>query len=137
MKGKCLCGKIAFTFEPFDGVALNCHCSICRRSHGADYATFIISRKSSLKFMSGEKELKEYSSSEFGVRAFCGHCGSRLMNYARSGSNYMSVALSAVEDDHGVIPSANVQVASKAPWVKPNGSVPSFAQFPEDINKYM
>lgn len=137
MKGKCLCGKIEFTFEPIDDIAMNCHCSICRRAHGADYATQLMSGKNSLKFLSGEDMLKEYSSSKQGVRAFCSHCGSRLMNYAKSGSNYMSVALSAIDGDHTIAPSANIQVASKAPWVKLDDGIPNFAGFPEDLSKYM
>lgn len=137
MKGKCFCGEIEFTFEPIDNVAMNCHCSICRRSHGADYATQLISRKDSLRLLSGGSRLSEYSSSEHGVRAFCSSCGSRLMNYAKSGSNYLSVALSAVVGEHEVAPSANIQVASKAPWVNLDEALPSFAGFPEDIHKYI
>lgn len=137
MNGRCLCGEIEFAFEPVDNVAMNCHCSICRRSHGADYATQLIAKKDSLRLLSGAPLLKEYASSTHGVRAFCSNCGSRLLNYAKSGSNYLSVALSAVVGDHGIVPSANVQTASKAPWVRLGKALPSFTEFPEDIHKYM
>lgn len=137
MNGKCLCGEIEFTFEPINNVAMNCHCSICRRSHGADYATLLISKKDSLRLLSGGPLLKEYASSKHGVRAFCSNCGSRLMNYAKSGGNYLSVSLSTVVGHHEIAPSANVQAASKAPWVKLDEALPSFAEFPEDIHKYL
>lgn len=137
LNGKCLCGEVEFEFEPVDGVAMNCFCSICRRSHGADYATQLISTKSSLKIIKGREWLKEYSSSEFGVRAFCSNCGSRLMNYAKVHSNYMSVALPCVVTEHTILPVVNVQVGSKAHWVTPNTQLESFGEFPPDIHKYM
>lgn len=137
MKAKCLCGKVEFEFEPTDGVAMNCYCSMCRRSHGAAYATQIMSSKTTLKFIQGESYVTEYQSSEYGIRAFCSCCGSRLMNYATEVSPYMSVCLSAVSDEHNITPSANVQVASKADWATPDDSIPSYDVFPDDIQKYM
>lgn len=137
MLGKCLCGEIEFEFTPVDGVAMNCYCSICRRSHGAAYATQLISSKDSLQYKNGAELVKEYSSSEHGVRVFCSNCGSRLMNYAKSHSNYMSVALSCVNSEHNISPVANVQVGSKAVWVNPDPEIESFDEFPADINKYM
>ena len=136
MIGRCLCGQIEFEFEPRDGVAMNCHCSMCRRAHGAAFASMLLSSKDSLKFIKGSEALKEYYSSEFGVRAFCSECGSRLMNYAKSHSNYMSVALSAVVDECGIKPAANVQVGSKASWYTPAEDIPAFEEFPPDIGKY-
>lgn len=138
MKARCLCEKIEFEFEPVDGVAMNCYCSICRRAHGAGHATQLMSTKTSLKVIKGESYLSEYSSSQFGVRVFCSQCGSNLMNYAKEGvGNYMSVCLSAVTDKHKITASANVQVASKADWATLAPDIPSFDSFPDDIQKYM
>ena len=136
MKAKCLCGQIEFDFTADKGVAMSCYCSLCRRAHGADYATQLISKKSSLKFIKGETLLTEYASSDNGIRGFCSCCGSRLTNYARAGSDYMSVALACVTTEHHIEPIANVQVASKAEWVSPNEQVDSFDVFPPDIHKY-
>ena len=137
MQAKCLCGDVEFEFEPVDDMAMSCFCSLCRRSHGADYATQLISNKETLKITKGEELITEFSSSEFGVRAFCSKCGSRLMNYAKAHSNYMSVALSSVVSEHNISPAANVQVGSKAAWVNPNPDIKSFDEFPPDIGKYM
>ncbi len=137
MKGKCLCGQIEFEFDAGDDVAMNCYCSICRRSHGAAYATQLLSKKSSLKCISGEDKLKEYASSEFGIRAFCENCGSRLMNYAKADSDYMSVSIACVSDEHNIKPIANVQMASKTAWAVVDENVESFDVFPDDIAKYM
>lgn len=137
MEAKCLCGLIHFEFTPVDAIAMNCFCSLCRRSHGADYATQVFSKKSSLVFLQGQEFLKEFSSSQFGVRAFCSECGSRLMNYAKTHSDYMSVALSSVTSTHDIQPCANVHTTSKAPWVTPIDNIPCYDQFPPDIGKYL
>ncbi len=138
MRAKCLCEKIEFEFKPVDGVAMNCYCSICRRSHGASHATQLMSSKTTLKFIRGESYLCEYHSSEHGIRAFCSCCGSRLMNYAdHELSDYMSVCLSAVSDEHNIQPSANVQIASKASWAVAVSGIPCYEVFPDDIQKYM
>jgi len=137
MIGQCLCGQIEFEFVPVGDTALRCYCSICQRSHGADCATQLISKKSSLRFISGDSLVAEYSSSPMGVRAFCSNCGARLMNYAKAKSDYMSVALACVISDHKIKPVVNVQVASKPQWAQPDDSVPCFDEFPADITKYL
>jgi Uncharacterized conserved protein len=96
----------------------------------------IVFQKSSLNIVKGKNLLKEFNSSTYGIRVFCGHCGSRLMNYAAEKSDYMSVALACITTAHTIKASAHVQVASKAPWVTPNEKIPSFNEFPEDIGQY-
>lgn len=137
MKGKCLCGKIEFEFEPTDGVAMNCYCTVCQRSHGAAHATQVMSSKKTLRFISGKEYLTEYQSSKYGIRAFCSCCGSRLMNYASESGNYMSVCLAAVSDEHEIQASANIHIASKAKWTEPVADIPCFDGFPSDIKKYL
>ena len=40
VKGSCLCGAVTYEVAgPFEFVG-NCHCSICRKSHGAAFATW-------------------------------------------------------------------------------------------------
>ncbi len=136
MLAKCLCEKIQFTFTPVDGTVIKCFCSLCRRSHGADYATQVISSKDSLTFLSGEALLSEFASSQFGIRAFCSHCGSRLMNYASQGSRFLSVALSAVVDDHHLTPRLQINVASKADWVVASPDLPAEDGVPGSLHKY-
>ena len=96
MTGKCLCGAIEFTAEEIPDMVFNCHCSKCRISHGADYATQAFAVRSSLHFIKGKEVLKEYESTG-GIRTFCSHCGSRLMNYAKNGGNYLSVAIACLD----------------------------------------
>ena len=37
LKGSCLCGSVRYEIDgPLDG-AMNCHCSMCRKAHGAAF----------------------------------------------------------------------------------------------------
>lgn len=139
LKGHCLCGAIEFEFQSPNKIAMNCHCSMCRRSHGAAFASQLLAKRSTLTFIQGESLLGQYASSTYGVRCFCKQCGSRLMNYASetSPSDYMSVALSSLAESYDIEPSGNVHCASKAPWVQPCNTLDNFEEFPPDFHQYL
>jgi hypothetical protein len=130
MIGKCLCGEIEFTVEEIPGMVLNCHCSKCRTSHGADYATQAFAVRSSLVFSRGQEYLKEYESTG-GIRAFCSNCGSRLMNFAKDGGDYLSIAIACLDETYKGKAVAHCFVGSKAPWHVPNSEIPSFEELPD------
>ncbi|MDH5391836.1 MAG: GFA family protein [Gammaproteobacteria bacterium] len=130
IKGSCLCGAIEYEVEALFEKVFNCHCSQCRKSHGAAFATQAFAKGKSLKFIRGEQQLKEYSG-HGGIRAFCSVCGSRLMNYAPDKSLYLSVALSSVDSEHNARAIAHANVDSKAAWHEPSKDIPSFQAMPE------
>ncbi|MBI3562857.1 MAG: GFA family protein [Gammaproteobacteria bacterium] len=82
INGSCLCGAIEYEVEEIPGKIYNCHCSQCRKSHGAAFATQVFARGATLRFIKGEELLKEYRQvpGHGVIRAFCSKCGSRLMN---------------------------------------------------------
>lgn len=41
--GACLCGAVRFKLEGPFGHMTHCHCSVCRKHHGAPFATFVAS----------------------------------------------------------------------------------------------
>ena len=130
IKGSCLCGAIEYEVEPIPEKIFNCHCSQCRKSHGAAFATQAFAKGETLKFLKGEESLKEYSG-HGGVRAFCSNCGSRLMNYAPDKSLYLSVALSCVDSPYEGAPIAHANVDFKAPWHSPSENIPSYPGMPD------
>ncbi len=78
VSGSCLCGAIRF------GVGLpslfcgHCHCSMCRRNHGAGFVTWFAVPRARFSLDPGQVELVRFQSSEHGTRSFCGRCGSSL-----------------------------------------------------------
>ncbi len=77
VKGSCLCGEIEYEVELIPGKVYNCHCSICRKSHGAAFATLAQAKADTLRFLKGEELLSEYQGRR-GIRAFCSKCGSKM-----------------------------------------------------------
>lgn len=132
MTGQCLCGQIIFKAQEIPEVVFNCHCSRCRTSHGADYATQAFAVRDSLEFISGKDKLKEYESTG-GIRTFCSNCGSRLMNYAKEGGDYLSVAIACLDDTYEGKAVANCFANDKAPWHTINEEIPSFETFPDNL----
>lgn len=130
LHASCLCGAIEFEVEPIAGKIYNCHCTQCRKSHGAAFATQALARGETLRFLKGEKLITEYTG-HGGIRAFCSRCGSRLMNYASDKRLYLSVALSNVDSDHAGKPVAHAFVDSKAPWHVPSSDIPSYPELPD------
>lgn len=129
-KGRCLCGEIEFEVELHEDKIFNCHCSRCRRAHGAAFATMAFAKGDTLKFIKGEDKIAEYKERP-GIRAYCSECGSRLMNYLPRKSRYLAIVLAAIENDEGLKPVANAYVGSKAHWYSPCDGLPSFDEMPE------
>ena len=76
--GSCFCGAVRFAVElPTLGCA-HCHCSMCRRAHGAGYVTWIVVPYGRFALEAGEADLTRFRSSDHGTRSFCSRCGSSL-----------------------------------------------------------
>ena len=130
VSASCLCGEIVFEIEVNERKVYNCHCSQCRKAHGATFATQVFAKGETLKFIKGEKLLNEFKG-DMGIRAFCRLCGSNLMNYAPDKRVYLSVALSSIDGEHGLVPTAHANVESKAIWHKPSTDIPAFSGIPD------
>jgi len=133
IKGSCMCGAVEYEIELMPEQIYNCHCSKCRKAHGAAFATQALAKGDTLKILKGKEMLKEYTGGK-GVRAFCSHCGSRMMNYAPDKSMYLSVALSNVDTEIKVGPVAHVNVESKALWHEPSADIPAFQGLPDGMS---
>jgi len=85
VKGSCLCGGVVFQASFPSRFCSHCHCSNCRKAHGAAYVTYLGVRDGRLKVLSGGRLLSAY---EYGygyggkritsTRKFCRRCGSTV-----------------------------------------------------------
>ena len=113
--GHCECKRVSFEVDGEITDFSHCHCSQCRRLHGAAYATFAGVKRDDFRYLTGEDDLKHYASSANHDRVFCGECGSNIM-VALDGEGDFYVSMSTLEGDP-VHPTAyHIYVASKAPW---------------------
>ncbi|MDH3474631.1 MAG: GFA family protein [Rhodospirillales bacterium] len=112
--GSCLCGTVRWRMEqPFRGMT-HCHCSMCRKAHGAPFATYINVPEANYHLLAGENAVTGYQSSATYRRAFCGRCGSVVPSAVDDDAVY--VPAGCLDDDPGIRPSVHEFAASKAPW---------------------
>lgn len=124
--GGCLCATVRYEISQPLGPAGSCHCSMCRKAHGAAFGTFASVKPGAARWTSGADSLGVYHSSEKGRRCFCRHCGSPLGELKDGELRW--VALGTVDGDPGVRPEAHIFVASKAPWHEISDGLPQFEQ---------
>jgi len=116
IQGSCLCGAIRYQIDGALGPVTHCHCSQCRKAHGAAFGTYARVEWAEFKLISGEDEIASYSSSSGVCRTFCARCGSTLQFIRESKPGSFSLALGTLDSDPGVAPAHHIFVGSKAPW---------------------
>lgn len=76
--GDCLCGSISFAVELPSKWVAHCHCTKCRRAHGAAFVTWVSVADTGVMITDPELLLRWFVSSAEGQRGFCSRCGSTL-----------------------------------------------------------
>ncbi len=133
VEGSCLCGKVEYEVELYPEKTFNCHCSFCRKAHGAAFVTLTLAKGESLNIKKGLDCLKEHKNDLGGYRTFCSNCGTRLMNYAPDKKMYLSIALSTVDTPVEFKPIAHANTESKASWHEPYSGIYCFSGIPEEV----
>ena len=127
VQGSCLCQGFRFEVDGEFGNMMDCHCSMCRKAHGAAFATFVGCRTDDYRVVEGEDLVGEYKSSEQGVRYFCKVCGSNLPMAA---GEEVYIPAGMLDGDPGVRTSAHYFVGSKAAWVDIADEAPQHEEYP-------
>ena len=128
ISGHCECGRVRYVVDGDIVDFSHCHCSQCRRLHGAAYATFAGIPREQFRYISGAADVKVYASSEFNDRVFCGKCGSNILVDAKREPEYLYLSMSTVEG-HPPLPRGYHQyVGSKAPWHEITDDLEQFAE---------
>lgn len=117
-RGSCLCGAVKYQIRSRPKALSHCHCSQCRKSHGAAFASYGSVLRQNLELLEGADQVKSYRSSEAVQRQFCSHCGSSLFWASNQGeySDWISVALGTLDTTYTTEKQQHVEVTSKAPW---------------------
>jgi hypothetical protein len=140
IQGSCLCGGIKFEITGPLSPPSNCHCSMCRKQHGAAFRSRARVAKSDFRWLQGEDLVTFYESTPGAFRGFCRVCGSPIVNKFEAGSRIAErdplapsrygIALATLDDDPGVRPLAHIFVGSKAPWFEITDDLPQHAEGP-------
>ena len=140
LRGSCLCGGIRFEISGPLLRPSNCHCSMCRRQHGAAFRSSARVHAADFKWLAGGDLVRFYEASPGTYRGFCSVCGSPILNKfderSRSAQtrpdpvSHFRIALATLDDDPGVRPQSHIFVASKAAWFDITDDLPQHATTP-------
>src|ERR1051325_11307197 len=124
--GRCLCGSVHWEIEgPFRHMS-HCHCSRCRKTHGAPFATWVGGLLGAYR-LSGEENLGKWESTPGFFTCFCGKCGAVVPNVPFG--KLMFVPAGNFDDDPGARPEMHIFVGSKAPWFEISDGLPQFEAY--------
>jgi hypothetical protein len=130
-RGSCLCGAVRWEAdEPLEWMS-HCHCSRCRKSHGAGFATYVMAPNDGFR-LDGTDDVVRWESSPGFYRPFCGRCGSVVPGDPWESRIFLTAG--NLEEDPGVRPEMHIFVASKAPWLEIRDELPRFDAFPPGID---
>jgi hypothetical protein len=138
LKGSCLCGRLKYRVESIDSSQMaHCHCSDCRKFHGAAFSTFLETSIPSFTWIDTNPDnIQSYVGSNDARRQFCKHCGSSLTFCPQSSQNFdcIEIAIATLDEDSQMKlfeiarPDAHLFCNSKVPWYDLNDSLPKFSR---------
>ncbi len=107
----------------------HCHCSMCRKFHGAAFATFGQAKVEDFCWLSGQDLLSNYTAPNNTTRQFCSLCGSSLtFSPSLDDHQFVEFALGSLDEDISLRPDAHIYVGSKANWVELEDELPKYAE---------
>ena len=131
-RASCLCGDVVWEVEGRLDMMTHCHCSRCRKTHGALFATYAAAPVETFR-LRGAESIKRWASGD-GARCFCGRCGSVVPGDALATFAFMPAG--NFEGDPGARPLAHIFVGSKASFYEIPDDLPRFDSYPPGIEAH-
>lgn len=125
VQGGCLCGAIRFEAQLPSKWCAHCHCSMCRKAHGAGYVTWVGFDRSQFRLLQGSDQLAWYGSSAPARRGFCRTCGSTMLFKSERWAGETHVALGCIDTPIDRQPQANVFFDAHVHWMPIDASLKS------------
>ena len=129
-RGSCLCNGIRYEVDviqnqPGPG---HCHCSMCRKFHGAAFATYGAANKADFRWVCGQDLLKSYAAENGTIRQFCSQCGASLIfaDSAEAMHEVVEFALATLDDPIELRPTGHIFTRYKANWASIEDGLPTF-----------
>jgi len=131
IKGRCECGEVSYEVDAEITDFSHCHCSQCRRLHGAAFASFGGVSRDKFRYLSGQSSLKIYASSDAIDRVSCSVCSSQILVDCKPEPDVLYIAMGAVDGSPDCPTGYHQFVGSKAPWYEINDGLAQHDTWPE------
>ncbi len=131
LEGSCHCGRVRYrAVAPF-GEMTNCHCTDCRKSHGAAFATYIEVPRERFSYVQGEGELHSFQAESGIQRYFCRNCGSIIWSGSSNPPEAYWITAGTLDTPLDRKPDAHIFIRSKVPWYDIKDGLPQHQAYPE------
>ncbi len=128
-KGSCLCGAVEYEVDGNMGEPSLCHCSMCRKQHGAPFGAYSRVAWDEFRITKGEELIKSFRSSDDVSRTFCEVCGSTLQ-FVRDDRDGFGLAIGTLDSDFSTLPTEQIFTQDKSPWWSLTEEIPSYKLWP-------
>lgn len=128
VRGSCLCGAVQYTVDAIAPVTGVCHCSMCRKFHGAAGAVLASVPRKALHWTQGESVLAAFVADNGTTRRFCRRCGSSLTFETPRAPDAIELAIATLDEPIDITLDAHIFVESKPGWYDITDGLPQYAR---------
>lgn len=123
-QGSCLCGAVRYEISAPITLVTHCHCSMCRKAHGAAFGSHATIAREKFRFTAGEDSVTRYASSPGVERSFCAHCGSTLQWSSDRRPDDIAIAAGTLDTPLAPPPQRHIYTDSRASWYRIEDTLP-------------
>ncbi len=125
LSGACLCGAIKYQTIAMPFAADHCHCGMCQKSTGAVMGSWMDFKAEQVIWLADKPT--EFESSENGRRGFCPTCGSTMSYGDIRYRDYVTLAITSLEQPNLVAPTYHIHTDSQLSWLVINDDCERYA----------
>lgn len=122
--GSCLCGSVRVEARLPSKWVAHCHCTYCRRAHGAAFVTWAGFQTADVTIEDPASRLHWYESSPGARRGSCARCGSPMLFTSTRWPGEMHVARALLDDALDKKPAMHVFYDTHVGWLDLNDDLP-------------
>lgn len=112
---------------------VHCHCGVCRKAHGAAFATYINVEDDAFEWITGVEHVTAYESSAGFLRAFCDVCGSVVPSQHVAGR--YSMAAGSMDASLDGVEQAHIFVNDRLSWIEIDNSLDQHEAYPPSFDR--
>jgi hypothetical protein len=131
IRSSCLCGAVSWEVDGDLQFMSHCHCSRCRKAHGAAFQTAVAAAATDCRLQGAEHVVRWQAPQGIG-RSFCQRCGAVVPGDAWQGLVFLPAG--NFFEDPVTRPGCHIFVGSKAPWYEIADSLPRFDAYPPGVD---
>ena len=116
VEGGCFCGSVRYSFKFDEYPSANCYCSICRRTSGAPFVSWLAIPVDLFKYL--KIKPKKIKSSSHGTRFFCDECGTPIACILEEDSENINITIASLDKPQEFEPKGKIYVDDMLDWLK-------------------